>query len=289
MGINTNGLRFLLYAKSIGIDFTKTAMIGRQTLNLSFDKFCKVLTAEFGHKISPEKLKAIYNAHYADDLLRYLGAAEVSSFDYSDYEGATHTHDFNKPVSEEHHGLYTAVIEGGSLEHIFNFPTAIKNCMQMVKVGGHYLGISPANNYMGHGFYQFSPELYFRIFSRQNGFCVRHILLHEGRETPKWLRVTDPDEVKRRVGFKNSKPILLLILAEKLDRAVIFSDPPMQSDYVSVWGGTPARPARGGRLSALKRLFPNSLKDYVKTMFGLNRNPTFFKPFRPSDPKAGSE
>ena len=43
MGINVNGLRFLLYAKSAGVDFTKTAMIGRQGLHLSFHQFCNLL------------------------------------------------------------------------------------------------------------------------------------------------------------------------------------------------------------------------------------------------------
>ena len=66
---------------------------------------------------------------------------------------------------------YTLVIDGGCLEHIFNFPVAIKNCMEMLQEGGHFIGITPANNLMGHGFYQFSPELYFRIFSKENGFA----------------------------------------------------------------------------------------------------------------------
>lgn len=52
----------------------------------------------------------------------------------------------NLPVPEVHKDSYTAVLDGGSLEHIFNFPVAIKNCMEMLKVDGQYLGITPVNN-----------------------------------------------------------------------------------------------------------------------------------------------
>jgi len=45
-------------------------------------------------------------------------------------------------------GAYTTVIDGGSLEHVFNFPQAIANCMNMVAVGGHFIGLSPANNFL---------------------------------------------------------------------------------------------------------------------------------------------
>jgi 2-polyprenyl-3-methyl-5-hydroxy-6-metoxy-1,4-benzoquinol methylase len=57
------------------------------------------------------------------------------------------------------------VFDGGTLEHIFDYPTAIKNCMKMVKPGGHLLLTTPANNWFGHGFYQFSPELFYSFVS----------------------------------------------------------------------------------------------------------------------------
>ena len=55
------------------------------------------------------------------------------------------------------------VIDGGLLEHVFDFPTAIRNCMRMVRQGGHLILNLPVNNFPGHGFYRFSPELVFRV------------------------------------------------------------------------------------------------------------------------------
>jgi hypothetical protein len=299
MGIDTNGLRFLLYAKSFGVDYSKTAMIGRQGLYLSFDQFCKVMRSEFNYDLDLEMLEAIYNKKYVDELLKYLDANEVHSFDYSDYEGATYTHDFNEVIPEEYFGQYTAIIEGGTLEHVFNFPVAIKNCMQMLKVGGHYLGITPTNNYMGHGFYQFSPELYFRIFCPENGFRVENIILHERGTTTKWFSVADPDHVKRRVGLMCATPMLLLILAVRLANCPIFSTPPLQSDYVSIWNGLDSKAhlsVEKDIQSILKRWIPKSVRNWIpesvrsciKIVFGWSYNLAFFKSFSPFETKTVS-
>ena len=290
MGINVNGLRFLLYAKSAGVDFFQTAMIGRQGLHLRFDQFCSVIRQEFNHDVDLKTLEAIYNENYCEDLLRYLGANVVHSYDFSGYEGSTHVHDFNLPLPRDCHEQYTAIIEGGTLEHVFNFPMAIKNCMQMLRMGGHYLGISPTNNYMGHGFYQFSPELYFRVFSAENGFETVHILLHEGPETKKWYKVPDPEDIKGRVGILNSKPALLLILAKRLFNQEIFSKPPLQSDYVSTWdevdSGTKGIPSKTGP-SSIQYSIPSSIpriaKKRIIRMLGWKRSKvgSLFRIFNP--------
>ena len=76
----------------------------------------------------------------------------------------------NLPIGDDLKRKFSVVIDGGTLEHVFNFPVAIKNCMQMLDVGGHFFVHTMANNFMGHGFYQFSPELFYRVFSPENGF-----------------------------------------------------------------------------------------------------------------------
>jgi hypothetical protein len=76
---------------------------------------------------------------YAEPLLTHLGATEVHSYDYSAYKETTHLFDMNGQIPDETKEQYTTVFDRGSLEHVFNFPVAIKNCMEIVKVGGHYL------------------------------------------------------------------------------------------------------------------------------------------------------
>jgi hypothetical protein len=103
---------------------------------------------------------------YADRFFKEcLGVSDVNSLDYSSYEGADILHDLNQPVPANLKGRFDAVVEGGSLEHIFHFPIAVANLMQMTKVGGTIFASTVSNNLCGHGFYQFSPELIFRAIS----------------------------------------------------------------------------------------------------------------------------
>lgn len=113
---------------------------------------------------------------YAETMFRALGANEIESYDYSDYEGATILHDMNVPISDMHKERYSVVLDGGTLEHVFHYLTALKNAMEMVKIGGSLILATPCNNYNGHGFYQFSPDLFFTVLEG-NGFTIEDISL----------------------------------------------------------------------------------------------------------------
>ena len=106
--------------------------------------------------------------------------------------------------------------------------------MQMVRVGGHFLSLTQCNNACGHGFYQLSPELFFRVFSPENGFVLERIyafLWHK----PQWYEVVDPTVIHRRVTLINDRVTGLLIQARKRTEVEIFSTAPQQSDYVARW------------------------------------------------------
>lgn len=178
-----------------------------------------------------------------------LGAKNVSSMDVSTYEGATLIHDLNQPVPPELEERFDVVIDGGMLEHIFQFPVAIDNSMKMLKPGGHLILLTVANNNYGHGFYQFSPELVHRVLSPENGFEIARMIALEnglGRSSllgvkydfymnGPWFDVRDPAEIQERVTLLNHKPVSLFVLARKKNRAVLFRTIPQQSDYVPQW------------------------------------------------------
>jgi len=233
-------------------------MIGRQRLYVTPLEMRKLL-ASCGYRTSEAELVDICEgaAGYAESFFRFLGAENTDSFDYSDYEGPSHTHDMNEPIPVEFKESYTVVLDGGSLEHVFNFPVAIKNCMEMVKVGGHYLAITPANNFFGHGFYQFSPELYFSVLSEDNGFAIDKMIAFEEVEKPAWYAVKNPRDVSERVTLSNSWPVYLLVIAKKTARHPIFAQMPQQSDYLALWQAKQAAPAvDGGSGEAPRRPLP---------------------------------
>jgi hypothetical protein len=302
MGLDVNGVRFLLYCRKRKVDFTRTAMIGRQALHFTRRGLEDVFKS-FRAPVDSSQLDAMYDKSegYAEPLLRHLGGREVHSFDHSEYEGASHLHDMNREVPEHFKGRYTTVLDGGSLEHVFNFPVAIKNCMEMLAVGGHYLAITPANNFLGHGFYQFSPELFFSVFTRENGFEMQEMIALEDRPNAQWYAVKSPMEVRGRVTLVNKAPVHLLVIARKVAARQIFETTPQQSDYVSKWsegdkkadGAPGAKPllsslaARSPRF--LRRGVPASLK---RAILGGPKPPrSGFDPrfFRVLDPTAGKE
>lgn len=235
MGFDFNGVKALLFAKSIGVNFSVTATIGRQQILIDLNSLDNLLNL---FKISINKIELndlLHNDGYAESFLKVLGANEICSIDASSYEGASLIHDMNFSIPNHLKNKFSLVIDGGCLEHIFNFPIAIKNCMEMVQKGGYFIGITPTNNLMGHGFYQFSPELYFRVFSEENGFAIKKVIAFESFPNASWYEVTDPAIIGDRVGILNFRALYLLILAQKLNDTSIFSHPPQQSDYISLW------------------------------------------------------
>src|SRR6476646_5772715 len=175
MGITKNCSTFLFYSKILGVAFDQTLMLGRLNLLTSKEEIQENI-ARFKNNVKQLK-EVLFKDEYSEPLFEILGASKVDSIDFSDYEKASVIHDMNQPVPETLKDKYTAIVDGGTIENIFNFPVAIKNCMEMLRTGGHYIAITPVNNLMGHGFYQFSPELYYAVFAADNGFAIKKIVI----------------------------------------------------------------------------------------------------------------
>jgi hypothetical protein len=296
MGITANCSKFLFYSKSQGVKFDNTLTLGR--LNLFATK--KEIAGQISVFNNNEKgLDEVdFPDEYSEPLFAILGAARTDSIDFSDYERPTYIHDMNTPVPADMKNRYTAIVDGGTIEHIFNFPVAIKNCMEMLVVGGHYIGITPVNNLMGHGFYQFSPELYYNIFSEQNGFgMVKAVMCaSDGKDVfSDWYEVINPSKVRTRVMFTNSRPTYLMVLAKKISDVKIFSQVPQQSDYETLWAAkksleeNKALPGESKIRFMARKNLPRPIKNIVKSInsifkkksvkdenFGLI-NPEYFK------------
>jgi hypothetical protein len=237
MGLDNSSVMFLCAAKSMGVDFDSTAMIGRQSFWPDVPTLRSVLRV-----LGIERSAAELQAHpYAEEFFSLLGATRIDSVDASHYENATILHDMNFPLPGHLRERFSVVHDGGTLEHVFNIPQAFKNCMEMVRVGGHFIQVGVTNNFVGHGFWQVSPELIFRIFTADNGFRLEAVLMHEVTVGSAWYVVSDPDDIRRRIELCNDVPTYILTIAKRIDRVPIFVKPPQQSDYVRVWDVAPKR------------------------------------------------
>jgi hypothetical protein len=287
MGITYVEALALRDAVKAGASFRRTATIGRQWLLTRAEGLPQLLTAAG----VPREKQAAFLAHppeWADELFGLLGAEELVSLDASGYEGATVVHDMNEPLPDALAGGFDFVFDGGTLEHVFNFPRAVRNEMELTRVGGHLLISVPANNHLGHGFYQFSPELFYRVLGPDNGFEVVGMTLTEWWSGRRYGAV-DPAAVGRRVELYATGPALVVsVLARRTEQKPIFARPPVQSDYATAWTGATVRakvqPTRLRRwlVGAGERWFPGLL-NYVRRRRsrGLRYHPDLFPPRPP--------
>lgn len=284
MGVNQHDVSFLLAARRLGVSYEKTLTIGRQWL---FATPAELIAGHRSAGVTLDRSTAERLVHegepFAESVFAHLGAQAVDSLDASSYEASTIVHDLNVPLPDRLHGRYSVVFDGGTLEHVFNFPQALKNCMQAVQVGGHFLTITPANSLLGHGFYQFSPELYFRALTHDNGYEIKTVLVRAAHNWARWRQVADPERVGARVASSGPWPTFLCVLARRTSDVEPFTQWPQQSDYVTVWGGGTVAMSPKLRTRVVARL-PTSVRRTVEAVravtavLGRETGPDHFTP-----------
>lgn len=256
MAFEKHAAALFLKLRSDGVKFGRVLTLGHQSTRLSQKDYVRVL-----ERLGRPAEGVI--PLFADDLLLALGGEQVQAMDFSGYEGAHLVHDLNQPVPKEWHEQYDLIFDGGTLEHVFNFPAAIKNCMQMLKPGGRIVSVTIPNNWCGHGFYQFSPELFYRVFSPASGFSVIEMYVAVSESNGPVYAVKDPAEVRSRVELCNDAPLYLLVHARRDEARPIFTQTPQQSDYEHYWS---SRPLEGDGISQSawrsfpRRILPQILK-----------------------------
>jgi len=232
LGIDIHNLNLLAHAQDLGVRFDRTVAIGRQALfieDFELEQYRRL------RGLAPlvEPAIAPGGPRYFEPLAtQWLGARVADAVDASAYENARLIHDMNLPwpADSAERGAYDAVLDFGCLEHVFNFPVAWRNCIDLCRVGGHVLHALPANNLSGHGFYQFSPELFFNLYRPENGFELRGLYFAMKADARHWWKVANPLDVKRRVNLCNSHEVYMLVIARKL-REPRLLPAPQQSDY----------------------------------------------------------
>lgn len=272
MGLDCHGAAMLALAHRQGMPMRSVLTLGRQDSVLTADWLAR-LKRLYG--VSVEDLDRLAEP-YAEAYFLRLGAERVDSLDFSDYQGCTICRDLNEPASGNPPvQTYDLVYDGGTLEHVFHFPNAIATCMSLVKVGGHFMASLPADQWLGHGFYQFSPELFFRVLSPENGFRVIRIFLAENPiGEGRLVRVIDPAETGVRCLLKWKKPAVLLVWAEKIADVKPFQSWPKQSDYQARWEKASedstqgsSTPTSGSFLARIRRklgkFVPISVKEHL--------------------------
>jgi SAM-dependent methyltransferase len=243
MGIDIHSLNFLLYSQKKQY-FKNVVTLGRQDNHLPKNVMDKL----------PFNGRSAEEIRYSEWIFRdILKCDTISSLDNSDYEGATILADMSKPLPEGLTGSYDTVFDGGVLEHIFNVPQALLNISKICKNGGQIIHILPANNFCGHGFWQFSPEMFFSLYSEENGYCDTEVFLASLKNTMQWFQVKMPTEGKRTSSI-SSEPLYILVRTVRSERDFTHANV-QQSDYVHAWSNG-EHPAVASSKAAVKNSKP---------------------------------
>jgi len=80
-------------------------------------------------------------------LFQLLGARRVRALDHSDYEGAEVIHDLTKPVPEKLIGIADFIVDGSTLDNVFDPVSAIRNFAKLLRPRGRIIMINMLSNH----------------------------------------------------------------------------------------------------------------------------------------------
>lgn len=231
--------------------------LGKQTTFLNASQMESSLK-KIGVSSAIDLNSRVKSSEHVDDvyLFNSLGFECVDSMDYSDYEGATYIHDFNQPVPEQFHQKYDAIYDGGTLEHIFDFPQSLRNIFKMLKVGGVVIHSSPSSNHVDHGFYMFSPTVFYDWYSA-NGFEIikSYIFEYQSDHAGKPWKIYQyhPGSIQHLSfgGWGGEDKLLGIYFVARKIRSSTCNLIPQQGAYIRTWSGYGVTPGDSPH-------FPNS-------------------------------
>ena len=127
MGIPKAGATLLYELKKDHALGDSLLQLGKQALYVEADQLPGI-AAQFGFDVNMDDVVIDESGEYVADtyndtiFFNKLGFKTVTSLDYSDYEGADLIHDLNNPIPDSLHDKFDFVYDGGTLEHVFDFP-----------------------------------------------------------------------------------------------------------------------------------------------------------------------
>jgi len=222
MGLDLNGIDIVYKAIKHCKSKQKMLTLGRQGIYMSWEQFRT--RSEHGY------------SNYAEPFFTYLGFDAIDSIDYSNFEGCTIVHDFNKPIIIPN--KYDFIFDGGCTEHIFNIPQVFDNIIKLLNIGGVFCSVTVNNNFSGHGFYQFSPEVFIQMFQSDYGMELLELYLAEVDSDPStWVNIKTSDYYRQEFKFNSTRPVYILTIARKTHESsvTLIDKHPVQNSYNIDW------------------------------------------------------
>ena len=105
----------------------------------------------------------------------------------------------------------------------------------------------------GHGFFQFSPELFFSYYSESNGYYNTEVYLADTTDTKKWFRVFAPNN-GNRVNIESDNQLYIMVHTILKNKSN-FESNIQQSDYQFNWKNLYSKKVHSTKLTRIKNKF----------------------------------
>lgn len=198
-------------------------------------------------------------------LFSLMGFRRIDSIDYYPDEGPSFMFDLNHALPVDPGPAFDLVYDGGTMEHCFDPAQVLRNAASLVAPEGLVIHHVPINNWVDHGFYQFSPTLFFDFYAAC-GFVDLNMKIHFKDGDRESYVTYDPARdppVPYALGGK--KRVLAFFCARRPANSVLNPlNSLIQGRYRATFGDEPQR--RGRPKTLLQRLRASSRKRF----FGLN-------------------
>ena len=225
MGVATNLIPALLDAVRAHNLHGSVLMLGRQDIVCTREHLRRIFDWEkFKPGLQPDAWLEEDGHVTPESFFQALWFAWAESLDISDSEGASVIFDLNEAETPaEQIGRFDLVLDGGTLEHVFHIPNAMAHCARMIRPGGSFMHIGPMNNYVDHGFYQFSPTLWFDWFGANGWQIAESVMVRLPPDSlpdeTGWSYSFLPPERLGTVGALDDAPYMHLLVAKKIGGA----------------------------------------------------------------------
>lgn len=258
MGVDKLGMYALEYVYSKFDGISDVCSIGRQELQITENFYIKFLkkTYQF-HKLKLVKNENILPKHFNppsydssnnekfffEKFFSVIYNSKVTdSLDTTKYEGCTIAHDMNIPIKSNK--KFDLVFDFGSMEHIFNTAQVMDNIIEMCNHKGIIIHVVPSNQMSGHGFHQFSPELFFNVYSEERGFLETSVFLVESSKPAIWHKCRNPKDIKERLCAESKSEVYVVSISKKNKKNIksLITYPIQQNDWVDRWEGHEINP-----------------------------------------------
>ena len=249
MALTFHTFKFLEKLKKDNLYFGESLTIGRLNNLLEKEDFIKLQI--------PNNQDT-----YADKIVKdYFNILSLNALDYSSFEDADIIHDLNIPI-KNYKKQFDTILDFGTSEHVFNIVECFKNISNLCKINGHIIHCLPANNNCGHGFWQFSPELFFSIYNKKNGFKETEIYLINLFDKENWYKI-NRQKLGERLELNSSEPLYLLVKTKKFGENSYQNI--NQSDYEQQWEYEKNEKfKKKSNLSLFNKKMKDSIKNFLR-------------------------